>query len=67
MREPALHAQVSEEGQGGAGPGSRAEVPLQPMVETMKSQAVPLHPLSQSGPVSWFGNGIPNSVFLLKP
>ena len=33
---------VSEEGGGGDAPGTRAEIPLQPVVKTLVRQAVPL-------------------------
>ena len=36
--------QVGAEGGGGGAPGARAEVPLQPMEQTMVRQAVPLQP-----------------------
>ena len=36
---------VSEEGQGGGTPGTRAEIPLQPVVKTLVRQAVPLQPM----------------------
>jgi len=39
---------VKKEGRGGA-PGTRAEVPLQPVEKTMVSQAVPLHPIEVHG------------------
>ncbi|OPJ89134.1 hypothetical protein AV530_016360 [Patagioenas fasciata monilis] len=42
-------SKVSEGGRGGT-PGTRAEIPLQPMVKTMGRQAVPLQPMEvQSG------------------
>ena len=41
---PADH-KVSEEGGGGDAPGTRAEIPLQPVVKTMVRQAVPLQPM----------------------
>ncbi|KAK4815368.1 hypothetical protein QYF61_001356 [Mycteria americana] len=40
---------VSEEGGGGGAPGTRAEIPLQPMVKTMVRQAVPLQPMEVNG------------------
>ncbi|PKU37725.1 hypothetical protein llap_11970 [Limosa lapponica baueri] len=36
---------VSEEGEQGGAPGTRAEIPLQLVVKTMVRQAVPLQPL----------------------
>ena len=40
---------VSEEGGGEAAPDTRAEIPLQPVVKTMVTQAVPLQPLEVNG------------------
>ncbi|GAB0189188.1 AN1-type zinc finger protein 5-like [Grus japonensis] len=40
---------VSEEGGGGGAPGTRAEIPLQPVVKTMVKQAVPLQPMEDDG------------------
>jgi len=36
---------VSEEGGGGGAPGARAQIPLQPMEQTMVRQAVHLQPM----------------------
>ena len=41
--------EVSEEGEGGGAPGTRAEIPLQPVVKTMVRQAVPLQPMDLNG------------------
>lgn len=40
---------LSEKGGGGGAQGVRAEVPLQPMVQTLVSQAVPLQPTEGHG------------------
>ncbi|CAM9233957.1 unnamed protein product, partial [Bubo scandiacus] len=40
---------VSEEGGGGGAPGAGAEIPLQPVVQPMVRQAVPLQPLEVNG------------------
>ncbi|PKU48654.1 protein pxr1-like [Limosa lapponica baueri] len=50
-RNNSADAKVSEEGGRGGGPGTRAEIPLQPMVKTMVRQAVPLQSMDvHSGP-----------------
>ncbi|CAM9274818.1 unnamed protein product [Bubo scandiacus] len=43
-RNNSADTKVSEEGGGGGAPGTRAEIPLQPVVKTTVRQAVPLHP-----------------------
>ncbi|GAB0205881.1 acid sphingomyelinase-like phosphodiesterase 3b [Grus japonensis] len=40
---------VSAEGGGGRAPGTRAEIPLQPLEKTMVRQAVPLQPMEGHG------------------
>ncbi|GAB0209021.1 epimerase family protein SDR39U1 [Grus japonensis] len=40
---------VSEEGEGGGAPGTRAEIPLQSVVKTMVRQAVPLQSMEVNG------------------
>ncbi|CAM9633173.1 unnamed protein product, partial [Bubo scandiacus] len=40
---------VSEEGGGGGIPGAREEIPLQPMVQTLVRQIVPLQPMEVNG------------------
>ena len=40
---------VSEKGGGGGAPGTRADIPVQPLVKTMVRQAVPLQPREVSG------------------
>jgi len=40
---------VSEEGGGEGAPGTRAEIPLQPMMKTMVRQVVPLKPMEVHG------------------
>jgi len=40
---------VREEGGGGGAPGTRAEIPLQPIVKTMVTQVVPLQPMDDHG------------------
>ena len=44
-RNNSADTKVSEEGGGGGAPGTRAEIPLQPVVKTMVRQAVPLQPM----------------------
>jgi len=44
-RNNSADIKVSEEGGGGDAPGTRAEIPLQPMAKTMVRQAVPLQPM----------------------
>ncbi|GAB0209984.1 acid sphingomyelinase-like phosphodiesterase 3b [Grus japonensis] len=44
-RNNSADTKVSEEGGGGGAPGTRAKIPLQPMVKTMVKQAVPLQPM----------------------
>ncbi|GAB0190212.1 hypothetical protein GRJ2_001486500 [Grus japonensis] len=41
--------EVSEEGRGGGGPGTGAEILLQPVVKAMMKQAVPLQPIEDDG------------------
>ncbi|GAB0182692.1 junction-mediating and -regulatory protein-like [Grus japonensis] len=38
---------VSEDGGGGGAPGTRAKIPLQPVVKAMVKQAVPLQPMEE--------------------
>ncbi|GAB0176471.1 hypothetical protein GRJ2_000112300 [Grus japonensis] len=40
---------VSEEGGRGGAPGTKAEIPLQPIEKTMVRQAVPLQPMEVNG------------------
>jgi len=40
---------VSEEGEGGGAPGAGAEIPLQPVEQTMVRQAAPLQPMEVHG------------------
>ncbi|KAK4819386.1 hypothetical protein QYF61_003657 [Mycteria americana] len=49
MRNNSADTKVSEEGEGGGAPGTRAEIPLQPLVQTMVRQAVPLQPMEVHG------------------
>ncbi|GAB0182127.1 acid sphingomyelinase-like phosphodiesterase 3b [Grus japonensis] len=44
-RNNSADTKVSEEGGGGGALGTRAEIPLQPMMKTMVKQAVPLQPM----------------------
>ena len=44
-RNNSADTEVGEEGGGGGAPGTRAEIPLQPLVKTMVRQAVPLQPV----------------------
>ena len=48
-RNAPADTKVSEEGEGGVAPGTRAEVPLQPMVKATVRQAVPLQPMEVHG------------------
>ncbi|KAK4824024.1 hypothetical protein QYF61_009615 [Mycteria americana] len=48
-RNNSADTQVSEEGGGGGASGTRAEIPLQPLVKTMVRQAVPLQPMEVTG------------------
>ena len=48
-RNNSADTQVSEAGGGGGGPGTRAEIPLQPVVQPMVRQAVPLQPMDVNG------------------
>ncbi|GAB0206670.1 hypothetical protein GRJ2_003132600 [Grus japonensis] len=48
-RNNSADTKVSEEGRGGGTPGTRAEIPLQPMVKTMVRQVVPLQPMEVHG------------------
>ena len=41
--------QVTEEGRGGGAPGTRAEIPLQPVVKTMVRWVVPLRSMEVHG------------------
>ena len=50
-RNNSADTEVGEEGGGGGAPGTRAEIPLQPMVKTMVRQAVPLQPVEVHGGV----------------
>jgi len=47
-RNNSADTKVSQEGGGGA-PGIRAEIPLQPVEQTMVRQAVPLQPMEVHG------------------
>ena len=49
MRNNSADTKVSEEGGGGAAPGARAEIPLQPVGKTMVRQAVPRQPMDVHG------------------
>jgi len=44
-RNNSADTKVYEEGGAGGGPGTRAEIPLQPMEKTTVSQNVPLQPM----------------------
>jgi len=44
-RNNSVDTKVSEEGRGGGASGAKAEIPLQPVEQTMVSQAVPLQPM----------------------
>ncbi|GAB0175773.1 acid sphingomyelinase-like phosphodiesterase 3b [Grus japonensis] len=46
-RNNSADTKVSAEGGGGDAPGTRAEIPLQPVVKTMVRQAVPLQPMEE--------------------
>ncbi|GAB0180080.1 epimerase family protein SDR39U1 [Grus japonensis] len=48
-RNNSADTQVTEEGGGGGAPGTRADIPLQPMEKTMVRQAVPLQPMEVHG------------------
>ena len=48
-RNNSADTKVSEEGGGGGAPGTRAEIPLQPLVKTMVRQAVSLQPMEVHG------------------
>ena len=48
-RNNSADTKVSEEGGGGGAPGAGAEIPLQPVVQPMVRQAVPLQPLEVRG------------------
>ena len=48
-RNNSADTKVSEEGGGGGAPGTRAEIPLQPLVKTMVMQVVPLQPMEVHG------------------
>ena len=43
--ETTADTKFNEEEGGGGAPGTRAEIPLQPVVQTMVGQAVPLQPM----------------------
>lgn len=53
------NSNVSEERGGGGAPGAKAEVPTQPVVKTMVSQAVPMKPLEVSGGDPWQSRWMP--------
>jgi len=44
-RNNSADTKVSEEEGGGGAPGTRAEIPLQPMVKIMVKQVFPLQPM----------------------
>jgi len=44
-RNNSADTKVSEEGGGAGGPGTRAEIPLQPVEKTVVRQVVPLKPM----------------------
>ena len=48
-RNNSADTKVSEAGEGGGAPGSGAEIPLQPVEETMVRQAVPLQSMEVHG------------------
>jgi len=48
-RNSSADTKVSEEGQGGGATGARAEIPLQPVVKTMVTEAVRLQPIEVHG------------------
>ncbi|GAB0184959.1 epimerase family protein SDR39U1 [Grus japonensis] len=48
-RNSPADTKVSAEGGGGRAPGTRAEIPLQPVEKTMVRQAVPLKPMEDDG------------------
>jgi len=48
-RNNSADTKVSEEGGGEATPGSGAEIPLQPVEQTVVRQAVPLQPMAVHG------------------
>jgi len=48
-RNNSADTKLSEEGGGGAAPGTGAEILLQPVVKTMVRQAVPLQPMKSHG------------------
>ncbi|PKU35454.1 dtw domain-containing protein 2 [Limosa lapponica baueri] len=48
-RSNSADIEVSEEGGGGGAPGTRAEIPLQPVATTMVWQVVPLKPIVVNG------------------
>ena len=48
-RSNSADTKVSEEGGAGGAPGTRAEIPLQPLVQPMVRQAVPLQPTEVNG------------------
>ena len=51
-RNNSAGTRVSEEGGGGGAPGARAEIPLQPVVQTMVMQVVSLRPMEDHGGVA---------------
>ena len=51
-RNNSADTKVSEEGGGGGAPGARAEIPLQPVVQTMVMQVVSLRPMEDHGGVA---------------
>ena len=48
-RTNSADTKVSEEGDGGGAPGTRADIPLQPLEQTMVRQAVPQQPMEVHG------------------
>ena len=48
-RNNSADTEVGEEGGGGGAPGTRAEIPLQPMVKPTVKQAVPLQAMEVNG------------------
>ena len=48
-RNNSADTKVTAEGGGGGAPGTGAEIPLQPMEQTMVMQAVPLQPTEAHG------------------
>ncbi|PKU40851.1 protein pxr1-like [Limosa lapponica baueri] len=50
VRNSSANTKVSEEEGGGGVPGTKAEIPLQPMVKTLGKQTVPLQPMKDPAP-----------------